>query len=121
MGEFYAALPFVAAQAGAAGAAAVAQIGAVVVFADWLAAGGGGVDGFCADGGICVGAQSALGENLSVVCLGGVAAGLDADCLADAAVCALHGGQRDSAGDCVDCAAVWAHEKAGGRLSRDAV
>ena len=121
MGEFCAALSFVDAQAGAADAAAVAQIGAVVVFVDWFAIGGGGVYGFCADGGICVGAQSALGKNLSVVCLGGVAAGLDADCLADAAVCALHGGQRDSAGDCVNCAAVWAHEKAGGGLSRDAV
>ena len=105
----------------AADAALVAKIGAAVLFADWLAAGGGGVDDFCADGGICLGAKSALGEDVSVVCLGGVAAGLDADCLADAAVCALHGGQRDSAGDCVDCAALWAHQKAGGGLSRDAV
>ena len=105
----------------AADAAAVAQVGAVAVFADWFAAGGGGVDDFCADGGICLGAKSALGEDVSVVCLAGVAFWLDADCLADAAVCALHGGQRDSAGDCFHCAAVWAHQKAGGGLSRDAV
>ena len=105
----------------AADAALVAKIGAAALFADWLAAGGGGVDGFCADGGICLGAKSALGEDVSVVCLGGVAAWTDADCLADAAVRALHGGQRHSAGDCVDCAALWAGEKAGGGLSGNAV
>ena len=121
MGEFYAALPCVAAQTLAADAAAVAQVGAVAVFADWFADGGGGVDDFRADGRICFGAQSALGEDVSVVCLGGVAAGLDADCLADAPFCALHGGQRHSAGDRFHCAAVWAHQKAGGGLSRDAV